>query len=66
MLQKGIVRKSVFLITSIWQQSKILDFKVLSQGSDGRKDRSYKDLQEIAIILSDVANQSGDMWGRQP
>lgn len=42
-----------------------LVFKVLCQVSDVRKDRSYKDLQEIAKILSDMANQTGDRWGRQ-
>lgn len=45
-------------------ETKILIFKVLCQVSDVRKDRSYKDLQEIGKILSDVANQSGDSWGR--
>lgn len=54
-----------FLITSIWLEPKILVFKVLCQVSDVRKDRSYKDLQEIAKILSDMANQTGDRWGRQ-
>lgn len=52
-----------FLITSIWLEPKILVFKVLCQVSDVRKDRSYKDLQEIAKILSDMANQTGDRWG---
>lgn len=47
MLQKGIVRKSVFLITSIWLEPKILVFKVLCQVSDVRKDRSYKTFKRL-------------------
>lgn len=31
--------------------------------SDVRKDRSYRDLQEIIKILSNVANHTGDRWG---
>lgn len=45
-------------------EPQILIFKVLCQVSDVRKDRSYKDLQEIGKILSDVTNQTGDSWGR--